>query len=444
MKITVTGTGYVGLVTGVCLAEIGHDVICYDIDEPKVQMMKQGISPIYEPGLDELMRKNMEQGRLFFTADEEMAYGQADIIYIAVGTPEKEDGSADLTYVEEAALAISRYVRKRAIVVIKSTVPVGTNDRIQRMIHEHKAAEADITVVSNPEFLREGSAIYDMFHGDRIVIGANDPEAATVIADINKPFGIPIIHTDIRSAEMIKYAANAFLATKISFINEIANICEKVGANIDDVAYGIGQDHRIGPHFLKAGIGYGGSCFPKDTKALVQLAGNLQYQFDLLEAVIHVNNKQQLLLYTKAKELFGSLAGKKVAVLGLSFKPNTDDIREAASLVFIHQLLGDQAQVTVYDPIAMEKAKAILGDQVVYASSAAEALCGQEIAFIATEWEEIKALPFSLYVEQMKEPVIFDGRNCYDIKEAERFPLTYISIGRRPIVQAPSMEGSRR
>lgn len=434
VRITVAGTGYVGLVTGVCLAEIGHSVICYDVDEEKINKLQQGISPIYEPGLEEMMRNNIEKGRLSFTASEQHAYETADVIYIAVGTPENDDGSANLTYVEEVAIAISRYVKQEAIVVVKSTVPVGTNDWLQMLINEHKAPEVNITVVSNPEFLREGSAIYDTFHGDRIVIGANDERAAAIIANINKPFGIPIIQTDIRSAEMIKYAANAFLATKISFINEIANICEKVGANIDDVAYGIGQDHRIGPHFLKAGIGYGGSCFPKDTKALVQLAGNVQYPFDLLEAVIHVNNKQQQILYTKAKQLLGSLKEKHVAVLGLAFKPNTDDIREAASLVLIQKLLSEKAYVTVYDPVAMEKAKQVLGESVRYASSALEAITGQEAVFIATEWDEIRALPFSAYIEQMKQPIIFDGRNCYDVKEAEAYELTYVSIGRKPIM----------
>ncbi|RAK19847.1 UDPglucose 6-dehydrogenase [Anoxybacillus vitaminiphilus] len=430
MKITIAGTGYVGLVTGVCLADIGHIVTCYDIDEQKVQKMRQGISPIYEPGLEDLMKKNIEEARLFFTTDPQTAYEDADVIYIAVGTPENEDGSANLTYVEETALAISRYVIKDVIVVIKSTVPVGTNDRIQALIDKHKSPEIRVAVVSNPEFLREGSAIYDMFHGDRIVIGANDEYAASVIEEINKPFGIPIIKTDRRSAEMIKYAANAFLATKISFINEIANICEKVGANIDDVAYGIGQDKRIGPHFLKAGIGYGGSCFPKDTKALVQLAGNVQHKFDLLESVINVNNKQRLLLYTKAKEMFGALAGKKAAVLGLAFKPNTDDIREAASIVLIDKLLEEQVDITVYDPVAMENAKKILNDSVQYARSAVDAINGKDMVFIVTEWEEIKNIPLSTYVEKMKEPIIFDGRNCYSWQEAKSYPVTYISIGR--------------
>jgi UDPglucose 6-dehydrogenase len=434
VKITIAGTGYVGLVTGVCLAEIGNDVTCFDIDEQKVQKMSLGISPIYEPGLEDLMRKNIQEGRLHFTTDPQKAYGDADVIYIAVGTPENEDGSANLTYVEEAALTISRLVNKDVIVVIKSTVPVGTNDYIQSLINEHKSPDIKVTVVSNPEFLREGSAVYDTFHGDRIVIGANDEHAASVIEEINKPFGIPIFKTDIRSAEMIKYAANAFLATKISFINEIANICEKVGANIDDVAYGIGQDKRIGPHFLRAGIGYGGSCFPKDTKALVQLAGYVQHKFDLLESVINVNNKQQLLLYTKAKELFGSLKGKKAAVLGLSFKPNTDDIREAASIVIIRKLLEEQADITVYDPIAMENAKKVLHDTVQYADSAVDAITGKDLVFIVTEWEEIKNIPLSIYVENMVDPVILDGRNCYDVKEAEKYPITYISIGRQKVI----------
>jgi UDPglucose 6-dehydrogenase len=367
---------------------------------------------------------------LHFTTDPNEAYKEAQVIYIAVGTPENKDGSADLTYVEEAALAISRYVKRDVIIVIKSTVPVGTNDYIQEFINKHKSPDVQLTVVSNPEFLREGSAIHDTFYGDRIVIGADDEYAASVIEEINKPFGIPIIKTDRRSAEMIKYAANAFLATKISFINEIANICEKVGANIDDVAYGIGQDKRIGSQFLRAGIGYGGSCFPKDTKALVQIAGNVKHKFDLLESVINVNNKQQQLLYTKAKEMFGSLQGKKAAVLGLAFKPNTDDIREAASMVIIRKLLEEQADVTVYDPIAMENAKKLLKDAVQYANSAIEAITDKDIVFIVTEWDEIKNLPLASYVEKMKEPIIFDGRNCYDLKEVEKYPIIYVSIGR--------------
>jgi len=431
VKITVVGTGYVGLVTGVCLAEIGNDVTCYDIDEQKVQKMSQGISPIYEPGLEELMKKNIEACRLRFTTDPKDAYKEARVIYIAVGTPENEDGSANLTYVEEAAFTISRYVKQDAVVVIKSTVPVGTNDYIQELINKVKSPDVQLTVVSNPEFLREGSAVYDTFHGDRIVIGADDERAASVVEEINKPFGIPIIKTDRRSAEMIKYAANAFLATKISFINEIAHICEKVGANIDDVAYGIGEDKRIGSQFLRAGIGYGGSCFPKDTKALIQIAGNVKHKFDLLESVINVNSKQQQLLYTKAKEMFDSLRGKRVAVLGLAFKPNTDDIREAASMVIIRKLLEEQADITVYDPAAMENAKKLLGDSVRYANSAIEAIIDKEIVFIVTEWDEVRSLPLESYVEQMKEPIIFDGRNCYDLKEVEKYPINYISIGRR-------------
>jgi UDPglucose 6-dehydrogenase len=303
MEISVIGTGYVGLATGVALSEIGHNVICIDIDKQKIEKMQQGQSPIYEPGLDELMKKNIESGRLRFTTDYKQGMVEAEVIYIAVGTPQKEDGSADLTYIEQVAKAIGEHIERDGVVIVtKSTVPVGTNEKVKNWIKSSLKKEVQFDIVSNPEFLREGSAIYDMFHGDRIVIGAENERAASIIEEIYKPFGIPIFKTDIKSAEMIKYASNAFLATKISFINEIANICEKVGANIDDVAYGMGLDSRIGPQFLKAGIGYGGSCFPKDTRALVQIAGNVHHKFELLEAVISVNNKQQVKLVEKAIE----------------------------------------------------------------------------------------------------------------------------------------------
>jgi UDPglucose 6-dehydrogenase len=346
--IAVLGTGYVGLVTGVCLSDIGHYVTCVDIDKQKVEKMKQGISPIYEPGLDELMKKNIERGRLHFTTSHQEAFRDAEVIYIAVGTPQSEDGSADLRFVEQAAKDIATYIERDGVIVVtKSTVPVGTNEKIRTWIKQHLTKDIRFHIVSNPEFLREGSAIYDTFHGDRIVIGADDEWAASVIEEINKPFGIPIFHTDIHSAEMIKYASNAFLATKISFINEIANICEKVGANVEDVAYGMGLDTRIGPQFLRAGIGYGGSCFPKDTKALVQIAGDVDHQFELLQAVIKVNNKQQVKLVEKARNRFGSLRGKKVALLGLAFKPNTDDIREAVLIVIVRELLNNRVLVYI-------------------------------------------------------------------------------------------------
>ncbi|WP_456277564.1 UDP-glucose dehydrogenase family protein [Bacillus sp. AK128] len=430
MNITVTGTGYVGLVTGVCLAHIGHTVTCLDIDEEKVEKMNAGISPIYEPGLDELIQQNINQGRLQFTTDKQMAYSGADVIYIAVGTPEHTDGSANLDYIKNAANQIATYIQKDTVVVTKSTVPVGTNAWIKTLIDQKKSPELHVEVVSNPEFLREGSAIHDTFHGDRIVIGADSEAAAAIIEEINQPFGIQIIKTDLHSAEMIKYASNAFLATKISFINEIANICEKVGANIEDVAKGVGQDQRIGPQFLQAGIGYGGSCFPKDTKALIQIAGNVEHKFELLESVIKVNNQQQVLLVTKAKEYQGSLRGKKAALLGLAFKPNTDDVREAASLEICKQLLNEGVEITAYDPVATNNAKRILGDKINYSASVEKALEGADIAFIVTEWPEIKNLSLSTYKEWMKSPIIFDGRNCYSTNEAKKESVVYYSVGR--------------
>jgi UDPglucose 6-dehydrogenase len=435
MNITVAGTGYVGLVTGVCLAEVGYNVVCLDVDEDKITKLQQGQSPIYEPGIEDLIQKNMGEGRLSFTTNEKEAYSKADIIFIAVGTPENEDGSANLTYIQETAMAIAKYIEKDVIVVIKSTVPVGTNDQINHIIQSRKPPFLRVSVVSNPEFLREGSAIYDMFHGDRIVIGASDEKSADTIAALYEPFGIPIMKTDTYSAEMIKYASNAFLATKISFINEIANICEKVGANIDEVAYGIGLDKRIGLKFLRAGIGYGGSCFPKDTKALVQIAGNVEYRFELLEAVIKINNKQQTLLVEKAKQYFGCLRGKKVALLGLAFKPNTDDIREAASIVIAKKLIAEGAEVIAYDPIAMDNAKKVLKSSIKYAKTVIDALRDAEAAFIVTEWDEFKKLPLSTFKQYMRAPVIFDGRNCFSIDDVEGNGLTYISIG-RPSVYA--------
>ncbi|MFZ3590418.1 UDP-glucose dehydrogenase family protein [Bacillus sp. DJP31] len=430
MNITVAGTGYVGLVTGVCLAEIGQNVTCLDIDHEKVMKMQAGISPIYEPGLQELMLHNIEEGKLHFTTDMVEAYSQANVIYIAVGTPENEDGSANLSYIDEVATHIARHIRQDVIVVTKSTVPVGTNDRIKHIVESNKSPEYKVEIVSNPEFLRESSAIHDTFHGDRIIIGAESEEAAAVIEEINRPFGIPVMKTDIYSAEMIKYASNAFLATKISFINEIANICEKLGANIDDVASGIGQDKRIGTQFLHAGIGYGGSCFPKDTKALVQIAGNVEHKFELLESVIKVNNRQQAMLVEKAREYFGTLKGKRVALLGLAFKPNTDDVREAASLVIARQLVQDGADVIAYDPIAIDNARVILGDVISYSSSLEESLKGADMAFIVTEWSSIKELPLSNYQQWMNTPIIFDGRNCYPLEKVEATSISYVSIGR--------------
>ncbi|KEZ48833.1 UDP-glucose dehydrogenase family protein [Metabacillus indicus] len=433
MKIAVVGTGYVGLVTGTCLSEIGHTVTCIDIDQNKVDKMQAGLSPIYEPGLDELMLKNINEKRLFFTTDHSVGFEGADVIYIAVGTPEKEDGSANLTFVELVAKDIAAHVNQNVVVVTKSTVPVGTNDLIKEVIQNHLVHDVKVEIVSNPEFLREGSAIYDSFNGDRIVIGSSSKKAAAILEEINKPFGLPIFKTDIRSAEMIKYAANAFLATKISFINEISNICEKLSANVEDVANGMGQDSRIGSQFLSAGIGYGGSCFPKDTKALIQIAGNVEYDFDLLKGVVRVNQKQQEILLNKLEDRFESLKDKKIAILGLAFKPNTDDMREAASIVITNHLIAKGANVFAYDPVSMSNAKKILDTKVNYATNAAEVLKNADAALILTEWNEFKDLDLNVFEEQMKSPIIFDGRNCYDLEVVKNHSLEYHSMGRKTI-----------
>ncbi|MEW4309196.1 UDP-glucose dehydrogenase family protein [Rossellomorea marisflavi] len=434
MEIAVVGTGYVGLVTGTCLSEIGHSVTCVDIDQVKVDKMSRGVSPIFEPGLDDLMKKNIEVNRLRFTTDHAKAFHSAEVIYIAVGTPENRDGSANLTFVERVAIDIARHINKDVVVVTKSTVPVGTNDWIKGVIHRNLLNKVRVEIVSNPEFLREGSAIYDSFHGDRIVIGSDSHEACAVIEQINKPYGIPVFKTDIRSAEMIKYAANAFLATKISFINEISNICERVEANVEDVALGMGMDQRIGSQFLNAGIGYGGSCFPKDTKALVQIAGNVEYDFELLKGVIEVNKKQQKILLEKLHERFGDIKAKKIAVLGLAFKPNTDDMREAASIPITNYLIEQGAEVTAYDPVAKNQALKVLNEKVVYSDTIEEALQGTDALLILTEWLEFKDISISELVRPMKTPVVFDGRNCFEVNEAKKNNLEYYSMGRPAVI----------
>ncbi|WP_273851366.1 UDP-glucose dehydrogenase family protein [Guptibacillus spartinae] len=433
MRIAVIGAGYVGLVTGVCLAEIGHRVTCIDVDREKVAMMTKGYSPIYEPGLEEMMRRNLQKGRLNFTTSYHEAFKEVEVIYLAVGTPQLPDGTADLQYIEQAASTIGTSLQKECIVVTKSTVPVGTNVRIKALIEEKSMHKMKIDIVSNPEFLREGSAVYDTFHGDRIVIGSENQEAAEVLERINQPFHIPIYHTDLNSAEMIKYASNAFLATKISFINEISAICEKVGANVDDVACGMGKDRRIGEQFLKAGIGYGGSCFPKDTNALVQLAGNNQHNFKLLQSVIEVNHSQQMKLIEKTQEAVGEIQGKKVALLGLAFKPNTDDMREAASIPIAHALKERGAEIVAYDPIAIQNAKQHLPPGIRYEESLINALAGADVALILTEWNEIKKLDLSHYVKWMASPIVIDGRNCYPLDEIKKYSIHYVSIGRPTI-----------
>ncbi|MGI2327612.1 UDP-glucose dehydrogenase family protein [Planococcus sp. YIM B11945] len=429
MNITIVGTGYVGLVTGVSLAEIGHRVNCFDIDEDKIKKLGQGISPIYECGLQRLILKNINENQLFFTANKQEAFLNADAVYIAVGTPENDDGSANLTYVEEAAKVIASQLEKDSVIVIKSTVPVGTNEKVEKIINAHLVNNIQIDMASNPEFLREGSALDDSFYGDRIVIGTSSEKAVTVLEEINKPFRIPIYKTDIKSAEMIKYASNAFLATKISFINEISNICELLDANIEDVAKGMGMDKRIGSQFLKAGIGYGGSCFPKDTKALIQIAGNLNYDFELLKGVINVNRNQQVLLIKKLKAIYPTLVNKKIAVLGLAFKPNTDDVRESPAILVTEELIKHGAKVLAYDPIAMEKAKLVLNASVQYRSTIEETILNSEAVLILTDWDEIKNMNLELF-KTMKNPLVIDGRNCFSLNEVKRYAIDYYSIGR--------------
>jgi UDPglucose 6-dehydrogenase len=433
MRITVAGAGNVGLVTAVCFAEAGHHVTCLDTQKEKIEMLEKGHSPFFEPGLEPLLEKNLANGQLRFSTSPKQAYRDAEIIFIAVGTPEKKDGSVDLSYIYIVSYHIAENIKNDVIVCTKSTVPVGTNEIIKQIFQHRKPRHLKVDVVSNPEFLREGSAIMDFYLGDRIVIGADNPDAASIMEQLYLPLKIPIVVTDIRSAEMIKYASNAFLATKISFINEIANLCEKVGANIEEVSYGMGMDNRIGSNYLQPGIGYGGSCFPKDTKALVQLAGNVQHRFELLESVIKVNQHQHSLLVRKAKEMLGSLKGKKAAVLGLAFKPETDDIREAVSLTIIKELLEEGSVVTAYDPIAIPNAHKQIGNSIEYTTDIREALKEADFAVIATEWDQIKHLSLDTYAAFMREPIIFDGRNCYSLKNIQRYPITYVSIGRPSI-----------
>ncbi|MGU3352333.1 UDP-glucose dehydrogenase family protein [Bacillus sp. M5A3_1b] len=432
MKITIIGTGYVGLITGVGLAMLGHSVTCFDINDEKIERIKQGDLPIYEAGLYELINDACENDCLTFTTSRVKAFYDAEFIFIAVGTPSLLDGTADLTYIRSACDDIGTYTTNDIIVVTKSTVPVGTNDVMRGWIEEKLQKRYELHIVSNPEFLREGSGIYDFFQGDRIVIGADNEEAARKVENLYSELRLKTYVTNIKSAEMIKYASNAFLATKISFINEISNICEKVGANVLDVAKGMGMDKRIGASFLNAGIGYGGSCFPKDTKALVQIAGNVAHDFRLLKAVIEVNNKQQLLLVEKAKKII-DMNKKQIAVLGAAFKPNTDDIREAPSLVIIEELINMDADVILYDPQAIQNVKGVFGETIRYTGCIDEAIREADAVFILTEWESIRTYPLENYVKLMKEPILFDGRNCYTNEDAKKQGLDYYSIGRKSI-----------
>lgn len=433
MNIVVAGTGYVGLVTGACLAEVGHTVTCVDIDEKKVQLMKSGISPIFEPGLEEILKKNYEEKRLDFTTDYAKAYRTADVIFIGVGTPEREDGSANLSYVYDVAREIAENIERDCLVVVKSTVPIGTNDKVEAYIKEHLRNDVKVEVASNPEFLSQGTAVPDTLHGSRIVVGVQSKNAENILREVYEKFNQPIVVTNRRSAEMVKYASNDFLALKISFINEIANLCEIVGADIEDVAKGMSYDDRIGSKFLKAGVGYGGSCFPKDTKALHWLAADHGYEIKTVKASIEVNESQKFKLARKALKRFGSLRGKKVAVLGLTFKPGTDDLREAPSIPNVRRLLEEGAEIVAYDPVGTDNFKKIYPTEISYAKSPEEALKDAEVAFIFTEWKEITSISLNVYKELMKRAVIYDGRNCYSLKEAMEIGVEYYSVGRSDI-----------
>lgn len=429
MKIAVAGTGYVGLVTGVCLASKGHEVTCVDVDENKVKIMKNGDSPIYEPGLSELMKEH--KNNLVFTTDYEEAYREAEVIFIGVGTPEKQDGSANLSYVFEVAKQIAQTVQRDCVVVIKSTVPIGTNDKIESYIRDkQKNKDVCIYVASNLEFLSQGTAVKDTLCASRIVIGVEEVFPGEVLKKVYEKFDVPKLIVKRRSAEMIKYASNDFLALKISYINEIANLCEIVGANIEEVTEGMGYDARIGHRFLNAGIGYGGSCFPKDTKALNWLANFNDNEIRTIRAAIEVNENQKFKLIKKAKKYYDDFLFLNVAVLGCTFKPGTDDLREAVSLVNVPLLLEDGANVRIWDPVGMENFKKKYPNKIQYCNSIEEAITDADICLILTEWEEIKNFDLRKYEKLMKKPIVLDGRNCYQLEEVKKTNITYDSIGR--------------
>jgi UDPglucose 6-dehydrogenase len=432
-NITVAGTGYVGLVTGVCLAEVGHSVTCVDNIQDKIDLLNEGISPIYEPELDYLIKKNAQADKLFFTTDYKNAYANSDVIFIGVGTPENEDGSANLNFVYTVARQIAENIQKNCLIVIKSTVPIGTNDKVERFIKNHLKQEVNIEVASNPEFLAQGTAVKDTLNASRIVIGVESVKAEEVLKTIYRPFNQPILTMNRRSAEMVKYASNDFLALKISFVNDIANLCETVGANIEDVTKGMSYDTRIGNKFLNPGIGYGGSCFPKDTKALHWLSEEEGYVLRTVKAAIEVNEKQKFKLIKKARNDFSTFQGLKIAVLGLTFKPGTDDLREAPSIPNVRLLLNQGARVHAYDPVGIENFKKIYPTQIVYEVTPELALEDADLCFIFTEWDEIKNIDLNIFKEKMKTPFIYDGRNCYSIVDAKDSGINYFSIGRPDI-----------
>lgn len=432
MKIAVVGTGYVGLVTGTCFAETGNDVTCVDIDKSKVEKLSNGQITIYEPGLEKLFLRNLKEERLRFTTSLEDGIKEAQIIFLALPTPPGEDGSADLKYILGVADHLGKILKDYKVIVDKSTVPVGTAEKVHIAIAKNYKGEFD--VVSNPEFLREGVAVEDFMKPDRVVIGASSERARKVMGDLYSPFvrsGNPIINMDVRSAELTKYAANSFLATKISFMNEIAQLCERLGADVDMVRRGIGSDDRIGKRFLFPGIGYGGSCFPKDVQALVKSSNEVSYDFQILNAVMDVNERQKLHLLPKIRKYFkNNLKGKKFALWGLAFKPNTDDIREAPALYIIEELLKDGATICTYDPEAINNVRALLGDKIGYAENQYDCLEGADALIIATEWNEFRTPNFLKIVTGLKNKVIFDGRNLFETSAIKELGFYYESVGR--------------
>ena len=446
MNIAVVGTGYVGLVTGTCFAETGNNVICVDIDEKKVASMQAGEVPIFEPGLELLFERNTTQGRLNFTTNLADAIADAKIIFLALPTPPGEDGSADLSYILGVAKDLSEIIDDYKVIVDKSTVPVGTAEKVHAILAD-KLDESLFDVVSNPEFLREGVAVEDFMKPDRVVIGANSSKAQKVMKQLYEPFvrqGNPIYFMDVRSAEMTKYAANSYLATRISFMNEIANLCEKLGANVDMVRMGMGSDSRIGKRFLFPGVGFGGSCFPKDVQALVRTADENNYHFNILNSVLAVNENQRLILAKKIKDYFNNdLSGKTIAVWGLAFKPNTDDIREAPALYIINELLEAGAQIKTYDPEGMDNVKELYGDRIQFASDQYEALIGADALAIVTEWSVFRTPSFKVMKELLSSPLIFDGRNLYDLELMKEEGFYYSSIGRITVEQ-PIMAANHR
>ena len=456
MNIAIVGTGYVGLVSGTCFAEMGNEVICVDIDAGKVQMLREGRLPIYEPDLDVYLHRNLREQRLRFTTELAEALAASEIVFLALPTPPGGDGSADLSYVLGVARDIGAWMQQTPeagykILVNKSTVPVGTADAVRGILEETGLhAGRDFDVVSNPEFLREGAAVGDFMKPERIVIGTRSEQAAERMRLLYEPFvrqGNPIYVMDERSAEVTKYAANAFLATKISFMNEMANLCERVGANVDDVRIGIGSDGRIGRHFLYAGIGFGGSCFPKDVKALAHTAEAHDYPFQILQAVLDVNDRQRVMLAERVQDHFGErLEGRRLAVWGLAFKPNTDDVREAPAHLVIQRLVEAGATVAVFDPEAMETSRAVLGETVVYAENAYDALDGADALLICTEWPEFRRPNLDKIKRLLKQPLIFDGRNLYDVERMAEAGFDYHSVGRphRAPRTAPEVSGDGR